>query len=643
MERYRFLYVEDNPTEFEMVKALLEDAGILESIKLVENKKDFLKELNSKTYHLILTDYDLPLIHGLEVLQIATSEDASVPVIFITETFDDDTVTEVLRKGAYDYVLLQNIYRLPAAIRNTMAKKRMEDDRDATLIRLKESEENYRILAESSPYGIIVHNAGKLIYYNRQAIKIFRADQNTDYTGRNILDFLHPEYYEVVKERTRNLYKGISYPDFFQEIFVNPDGELIQVEVASTAIVYNGEPSAQVIFTDISERKKMEQELIMAKEKAEETDKLKTSFLENMSHEIRTPLNGIIGFSTLLKYKTLDEKDRIKYLDVIEQSGKHLLNIINDLIEISRIESGHIDIRKEIFNLNTLLDDLFVFFSKSAQMRISPVLVSLQKDAPDDFSCVITDPSRLKQILINLLNNALKFTSKGSIDFGYEKKDEKIIQFFVKDSGIGIPDNAKEYIFERFRQADDTKTREFGGAGLGLTISKGLVDILGGNIWFESEYEQGTSFYFTLPLSFKSCEVSKSDSDGDVIKDIDWTGNSILIAEDEQSNFILLKHILKPTGISVTRAENGLEVMHLLDKDERAFDVILMDIKMPEMDGLETIKRIRKKKYNIRAIAQTAYAMTDDRQKCINAGFDEYITKPLKTEELLKLLSKFIK
>jgi len=642
MEKYRFLYVEDNPTEYEMVKALLESENILESITLVENKKDFLRELRSDRYDLVLTDFFLASFHGFEVLQLSDKHKRPIPVIFITGSLPDEIAAEVMKKGAYDYVLLQNIYRLVPAIRTTMARKRMEDDRDNALARLKESEENYRILAESSPYGIIVHKNGKLVYYNRQTIRIFKADEDQDYTGRNILDFVHPEYHEVVKERTLNLYKGISYPDFFQEIFVNPAGGLIQVEVASTSIMYNGEPSAQVIFTDISERKKMERELIQAKEKAEESDRLKTSFLENMSHEIRTPLNGIIGFSSILKYKALDEHDRIKYLEIIEQSGKHLLNIINDLIEISRIESGHVEIRKELFNINALLDDLYLFFRKSLQMKAVPVELMLHKEKEDNHACLVTDSSRLKQVLINLLNNALKFTPKGNIDFGYEQKDNKTLQFYIKDTGIGIPDNAKDYIFERFRQADDAKTRKYGGTGLGLTISRSLVELLGGKIWFNSEYGQGTNFYFTIPSLLKSCNDAGKEHFEDDVHDINWSDKRILIAEDEQSNFILLKHVLKPTGIEIVRAITGNEVLKLLEQNSLRFNLVLMDIKMPEMNGLEAIEQIRKRKYDIRVIAQTAYAMTDDRQKCLNAGFDEYITKPIKPNELIKLLLKYL-
>ncbi len=643
MEKYRILYLADNPTAFEMVKALLESENILDDITWVNEKGVLFREIKQRKYDLILADFNLSNINGLELMRLLEKNKNPIPVIILTETLNEEIAAEVIKKGAYDYVLLPYIYKLPEAIRNAMRRKKMEDDRNLALIRLKESEENYRILAEASPYGIIVHNKGKLVYYNKQAIRILNGDIKANYKGRQILDFVHPEFHEIVKERMKNLYKGKNYLKFFQLILINFHSELIQVELAAASIIFNGVPSAQVIFSDISERKKMEGELIRAKLKAEESDRLKTAFLENMSHEIRTPLNGIIGFSTLLKHKVINEEDRIKYLEIIEQSGKHLLNIINDLIEISRIESGHIDIRREIFNLNDLMDDLYIFFTKSVQMKGLPINLSLIKSISDDNAFINTDASRLKQVLINLLNNALKFTLKGQISFGYEQKDNKTILFFVKDTGIGIPDNAKEFVFERFRQADDAKTREYGGAGLGLTISKGLVDILGGKIWFDSIYEKGTTFNFTLPGLLLSNVLAGTQNSGEDQEEIDWRDKHILIAEDEHSNVILLRHILKPTGIKIERVSTGIEVLNKLQNGTHKYDLILMDIKMPEMDGLETIKKIRKKNIKISIIAQTAYAMTDDRQKCINAGFDEYITKPIRANELLKLMAKFIK
>ena len=639
IKRYRFLYVEDNPVEFEMVRAFLENADLVEAFTLVERKREFLREIRSEKYDLILTDFTLDSFHGFEVLQLAKKEIPGTPVIFITGSLPDEIAVEVIKKGAADYILLQNIFRLIPAVHSAVEKKRIQDEKNAALLRLQESEENYRILADSSPYGIIVHSEGILKYYNKKAISLFSADDSVDYYGFEILSFIHPDYHTIINERARNLYSGVSYPDFLEIILLNQKGEPITVEIASASIVYNGHPSAQTIFRDISERKRIETEMIEAKEKAEESDRLKTTFLENMSHEIRTPLNGIIGFSTLLKYKTLENPERLKYLEIIEQSGKHLLNIINDLIEISRIEAGHIELRIEQLNLNSLLADLYIFFSKSARMKELPVEIFMHLAMHENNSYVFADSSRLKQVLINLLNNALKFTAKGRIDFGYDKPDKEYIRFFVKDTGIGIPEKSKEVVFERFRQADETTMKEFGGTGLGLTISRGLIEKMEGSIWFDSVYGEGTNFYFILPLKLFTIDDKGEEITTDISFEGLWNDKKLIIAEDEQSNYVLLKHMLKHTGIYIDRATNGQEVLDLLGDDGRGYDLILMDIKMPEMDGLQAIREIRNRNFNIPVLAQTAYAMTDDRQKCMSAGFDEYITKPIKTNELLRKIN----
>ncbi len=639
-KKYRILYVEDNPVEFEMVRAFLENADLIESFTVVERKREFLREIKREKYDLILTDFALESFHGFEVLQLVKKDIPGTPVIFITGSLPDEIAVEVIKKGAADYILLQNIYRLIPAVHSVVEKKRIKDEKDSAIKRLLESEENYRILAESSPFGIIVHSNGKLKYYNKQAVKFFAAEGSDNYHDLDILSFIHPDYHQIANERAANLYSGVSYPDFSELILLNRKGEPIQVEVASASITYNGIPSAQVIFRDIAERKRIETEIIKAKEKAEESDRLKTAFLENMSHEIRTPLNGIIGFSTLLKFKELQNPERLKYLEIIEQSGKHLLNIINDLIEISRIESGHVELRNEQVNLNSLLRDVYTFFSKSLRMKELPVEIYLHNEVADNDSFVITDPSRLKQVLINLLNNALKFTARGRIDFGYERPDKGFVRFFVKDTGIGIPEKSKEIVFERFRQADDEATmKEFGGTGLGLTISKGLIEKMEGGIWFDSVYGEGTNFYFSLPLKLFTSEEEGMGAMDDITYEGAWKSKNLLIAEDEQSNFVLLKHMLKNTGIAIERASTGKTVLEMLGKSQGKYDVILMDIKMPEMDGLEVIREIRNNKLSIPVIAQTAYAMTDDRQKCINAGFNEYITKPIKTKELLNKIN----
>jgi len=506
--KYKIIYVEDNPTDFDMVRAILEDEDVLEWMICAEKKKDLIEAISRYDFDLILTEYSLTGIHGFEAINIVLKHFSDKPIIMLTGSLPDEIAIDAIKKGAWDYVLKQNIYRLVPSIRGVMDKKRILDENVAAQKALKESEENYRLLAESSPYGIIVHSEGKIRYYNKTVLKIFGLPDDLDVIGREMIELIHPEHKDIEKSPIVKLFRGESLHDFLEEVFLHPDGREIFVEVSSAVIMYNGLPAVQVIFRDISDRKRMELQLIEAREKAIEADRLKTSFLENLSHEIRTPLNGIIGFTNLLKKRLVDEETQKKYLQVIEDSSRHLLNIISDLIDISKIEAGQVEIHKERINLNDLLDELFMFFNDSSRLKNMPVELGLKKSQPDTEAYIMTDPIRLRQILINLLGNSFKFTHKGRIDFGYEKEDDKSVRFFVKDTGVGIPKNAHDIIFKRFRQVDESKTRKHGGNGLGLSICKGLVEAMNGKIWFDSREGQGTIFYFRLPEQFLSEPIS---------------------------------------------------------------------------------------------------------------------------------------
>ncbi len=642
IEKYKIIYVEDNPTDYEMVKAILEEEDVLEWMICVEKKDELLDAISQNDFSLILTEYSLPLFHGFEVINIALEYCPDKPIIMITGSLPDEIAIDTIKKGAWDYVLKQNIYRLLPAIRSVMDKKRILEEKISAQKAVKESEENYRALAENSPYGIVVHAENVVKYHNKKALEIFGFSTTLSLIGHNIMEFIHPAFYENVKSRIIKLYSRESLTDFFEEVFVNSEGVELEVEVSSSSINFNGIPAAQVIFRDISERKKMEKLLIEAKIKAEESDKLKTSFLENLSHEIRTPLNGIIGFTNLLKLKTANESDQEKYLQLIEDSGLHLLNIINDLIDISKIEAGQIDIQKEKFNLNLLMDELFVFFNDSSRYKKHPVTLGLVKALPDDESFIHTDPLRLKQILINLLGNSFKYTNEGRIDFGYEPENKNSVRFFVKDTGIGIPDSAQNIIFNRFRQVDESSTRKYEGSGLGLSICEGLVRAMNGKIWFTSRLGQGSEFFFSIPEELFSGSIENIRKSGRARKLVNNLSKyTILLAEDEESNSMLIEHLLKPSGIKVVHVKNGRDAMKILEKN-RDFNLALLDIKMPEIDGLELAKWIRNQGIKIPLIAQTAYAMVDDKEKCLAAGFSDYIVKPIKVDVLLNMINSYL-
>ncbi len=641
MKKYNILYIEDNPTDFEMVKAVLEEGEVLKEIRRIEKREEFIDAVGSFDFDLILTDYSLPVFHGLEAIRIAIQLCPQKPVIMITGTLPDEVAVDVIRKGAWDYVLKQNIYRLIPSINSAMERLQMQREKAAALDALKESEENYRKLAESSPYGIIVHAGGRISYHNQQALKVLHEEKTTSLIDVQLIDYVHPAYLDLIGKRMDKLYNGQGTGKPVELKFLNSKKEILILEVASSPINFNGVPSAQVIFYDIAERKKMEADLISAKEKAEESDRLKTTFLENLSHEIRTPLNGIIGFASLLKVRDITEEEKLNYIQVVEESGRHLLTIIDDLIEVSKIEANQVELHPENVNLNSVLDELQVFFTESIRFKESPVVLGLTKPLRDEDSNIFADKARLRQVLYNLLSNAHKFTALGRIDFGYEKAGDDKTLFYVKDTGIGIPERAREIVFERFRQADESTTRQYGGNGLGLTISKGLVEAMGGKIWLTSRENQGTEFYFEIPVSTFTVKMKTGDDKPGENETYNWEGRRILVAEDEQSNYYLLRHILDKTGAEVIHVTTGEDVLDVLSNG-KVYDLLLLDIKMPGMDGLTTVKTLRERKINLPVIAQTAYAMSQDRERCLSAGCNEYITKPIKTRDLLAKMNTFL-
>jgi signal transduction histidine kinase/CheY-like chemotaxis protein len=384
------------------------------------------------------------------------------------------------------------------------------------------------------------------------------------------------------------------------------------------------------------EKEKRAAELIIAKGKAEESDKLKTAFLQNMSHEIRTPLNGIIGFSALLNYDDVSREEIKEYSAIICQSGNRLIEIVNNVLDISKIETGQIVIERKAIVIDEVCSDLLTFFTPITKTK--NIILNYQNHG-DKTKMIYSDDAKLHQILTNLINNAVKFTKSGSIDFGFETKGN-FIQFFVKDTGIGIPVELHKKVFLRFIQVEQSMTKNYEGAGLGLAISKGLVELLGGKIWLESEIDKGTTFYFTLPFE----QVNVQPKTVDAINDnyVKKSQSKILIAEDDWTSYQYLSKMLSKSGISIIRAENGEQAVEFT-KQNPDIDLIIMDIRMPIMNGIEAAKLIKLLRPNLPIIAQTAYAFSEEKTNILSTGFDEYLSKPLQFFKLDEMIKKYLK
>jgi PAS domain S-box-containing protein len=414
--------------------------------------------------------------------------------------------------------------------------------------------------------------------------------------------------------------------------------------VQLTAINLLDDPNVKGILTnyhDISEQKRAEEELKNAKEKAEESDRLKSAFLANMSHEIRTPMNGIMGFAQILQEKEYPRAQQKKFLNIIHSRTLHLMNIINDLIDISKIEAGQLTLCPEPFYLNELISQLNSLYKKELESRNKEHIQLNTNLALDHENSVINaDPGRFRQIMENLLYNAVKFTSEGSIEFGYELQQKPELLFYVKDTGIGIPGEKQEIIFERFRQADDSTRRVYEGTGLGLTISKNLVEAMGGKLWLESGEGKGSVFYFTLPFqNFQ--ELDQEEKTERTRNAYDWKGKNLLIIEDDMISREYMREILKPTGAELLLAANGTEGINAFESHPN-IDLVLLDIRLPDISGMEVAGKLKEENKQVPIIAQTAHAMGEDRKKCIQAGADDYIAKPADVEDMLSIINKYI-
>ena len=442
-----------------------------------------------------------------------------------------------------------------------------------------------------------------------------------------LIDFLQNHQYaehemQVVDIRIQHPQEGIRWlQNNVQPVFQN--GRLVALKGVNI---------------DITEKKKILEDLIKAKEQAEESDKLKTSFLNNISHEIRTPFNGILGFLSMFQFDDLTTEERNEYIEMINQSAERLMNTINDIVEISQIQSGQTKLDLCPVDIKKIILDLETHFRREIEVKGLDFNITINLD--QSINHVLTDPHKLTTILAHLLGNAVKFTKSGRIDVTIQTKGV-IIEFIIKDTGVGIAKNRQQFIFEHFRQADSSNTRQFEGSGLGLTIAKAYAEMLHGKIWVESQEGEGSSFYLSIP----PYEIPETNALAQIIQtegkpEFQARKLKILIAEDDESSAIFISIVIKSFGKQIIIVRTGTEAVEAC-LNNPDIDLILMDIQMPEMDGYEATRQIRKFNSEVVIVAQTAYALSGDDEKTITAGCNDYLTKPIRKEQLVALIQKY--
>ena len=524
-------------------------------------------------------------------------------------------------------------------------RKKADEDLLVALKKIQDSEKKYRLLITNTLDVVWTVDLNMNISYVNEAITSFLGYTQEEFMGMNPVKFTAPESLQKLSETANDLLTNSSSSNtkvYRLELKqIKKDGKIVDVDLSANAIFdENGKIIGfQGRSIDITERKKVESELKAALTKAKESDRLKTAFLQNISHEIRTPMNGIIGFISLLKSTNLSVNDRKAYIEIIDSSGTRLLNTLNDIMDISKLETGQMRLNLSIINTNKVLEEIYSFFKPEVENK--GMKFDYTTSLPSEDVNIRTDHEKFFAIFTNLVKNSIKYSHEGRIDFGYEKKGDNL-EFYVKDTGVGIPKDRMEAIFDRFVQADIEDIKVWEGSGLGLSICKAYVEMLDGKIWVESTEWVGTQFYFTIPYT---TVVSKQPEEivslagtkpGRSVRNL-----KVLIAEDEEVAEEFLSIILKDISSEILHVKSGLEAVKVCEKNPD-IDLILMDIRMPVLNGYDATKQIREINKDVIIIAQTAHALTGDREKAIAAGCDDYITKPIDKDELLEMIEKLV-
>ena len=634
------LIVEDLETDAALAER--EIKGVLPSavFKRVETQDDFINALKTFQPDLIVSDYQMPSFNGITALKLTLEKTPLTPFIMHTGSMNEDTAVECMKAGATDYVIKEHIKRLGPAVKNALRIKKINIESLKAQQVLIESENRFRRLAENADdliYRYELYPNQKFAYVSPSAIKITGYTPEEHYADSELgFKLVYPEDRNILSELEDTISSG---PALIALRWVRKDGSVIWMEQKNVP-VFNSSGrliAIEGIARDITKSKSAEEELRKAKEDAEKSDHLKSAFLANMSHEIRTPMNGILGFAQLLKQPDLSGDQQQKFLNIIEQSSKRMLNIINDLVEISKIESGHAEINHQTTNVNEQLRFVYEFFSPDIKKFEGAKQINLS--IPETDTWIDTDPQKLITVLSNLINNAIKFSDSGLIEVGYTM-EEDMLQFFVKDEGICIPEEKIDSVFDRFVQADTSLSSKYEGAGLGLSIAKAYTEMLGGNIWVKSKPGKGSVFFFTLPGRKQTPGNTKSGvGNSETENRIILRKLKVLIADDDQSSYDLLCIMLEDHAYEFLHAVTGRQAVNMV-KAVQDIDLVFMDIKMPDMNGYEATRIIREFNKDIIIIAQTAYAMTGDRGKALAAGCNYHITKPLRQKDLEQAIRK---
>jgi len=635
-QEYKILIVEDFLPDYELTKREVKKVLPNAIFRNVETEGDFLRELREFEPQIILSDYSMPEFDGLTALRLTIEHSPITPVIIVTGSVNEETAVECMRAGAANYVIKEQIVRLGTAILKALEERKNNIERLKAREALVESEARYRALFNLSPVGIILQNEnGEVIDVNRE-FSVILGYSREEMIGQHISMITPPDRVENIKDDIETIIDEGSFKHEAEGL--RKDGEVVNVELTEARVILpDGSAGIMTIIADITARKKYEKELILAKEEAEEMNRLKSSFLANMSHELRTPMIGILGYSDLLTDEG-NPPQVVEYADIIYKSGSRLMNTLNLILDLSRIEAGKLEmVKTEIDAVETVRENFRLHINEANKKGLDFELVAPEMKIP-----FVTDERVFSQICANLINNAIKFTKNGLVKVEVSSKKQSGNGFLllkVRDTGIGIAKEEQAFIFDDFRQASEGFGRNFEGTGLGLAVTKKFVEKLNGTIQLDSEVGTGTTFTVSLPIqNTRATEVFES------VPAQVQTGEAelptILYVEDDPIAIEMISRMLR----KVCRIESAISSKEALEKaNSRYYPLILMDVNLGRgLDGYQTTVELRKMPQYKKApvIALTAFAMLKDKEDAIRAGCTHYMSKPFKREAFVTLIKE---
>ena len=638
----KILIIDDDKVDTVTIIRSISHSGIIANVESAFSAKEGIEKIKSLNYDLVFLDYMMPDSDGISFLKKLRDLGIDTPVIFVTSQGDEKIASQAILGGASDYIpkTLLTPDGVSQSIRNALKLHESHILRKKTELALKINANRLfeaQQLAKIGSWEINLQDGE--VFISDQFYTIFEIEKSTIASIALLKSRLNSDDVELFEKNLDYVKENNSEIQFTHSL-ISKNGTVKYINEYIKCL--NGEHNEpfKILGTiqDVSDQKEIERELIKAKELAEQSTRVKEQFLTNMSHEIRTPMNGIIGFAKILEGTNLDAEQR-QSVNAIKRAGKNLMVVINDILDFSKIEAEKMIFEEVNFSLSKNIKGVMELFSPIAKEKNIKLIANIDSQI-NDF--LVGDPTRLSQILINLVGNALKFTDKGYVELNVsqlkETKTETFLEFAIVDTGVGIPQDKISSIFESFNQASNETTRKFGGTGLGLTITRRLIELQGGSIKVESEVEKGSKFSFLIQFKkvkkgiVTTVKLKKEELSPDFLKDV-----NILLVEDNELNQLLAIKVFEKFDKTIDIADNGKIAIDKIEKNN--YDIILMDIQMPEMDGIELTKYIRASvgpKSNTPIIALTAHATVIEEKRCLDNGMNDYLSKPFDFNELLE-------